>query len=205
MSCEIQKTQKSFAVQIKNQALKGKDPTAVTNLLTACKQACDSLRMHEGDEVWLFPEFMNGHTLANIKVRMILFLYDANRHEGTITTYAEVVNYRLGRYGTDTVTTKADDRIRNSKPIVLTPWEFSKTLWANNTVQQRLNRSGAARILCWRDQPQNMQHHASSVGGKPRGLVWRSGPSNAVPTGPRLRTSENRQERNLIDRRSKNN
>lgn len=49
---------------------------------------------------------MSGLALDSIKARSRLSFNDANKHEGTNTAYAGVVNYLLSRYTTDAVVAK---------------------------------------------------------------------------------------------------
>lgn len=69
--------------------------------------------MHERSAFWLFKKCMNGPAVATIKERLTILLNDANRDEGTITTYAGVVNHPLLRYITDAITAKTDDEVCN--------------------------------------------------------------------------------------------
>lgn len=72
---------------------------------------------------------MNGGALSAITKRLILPSNVANQHESTITTYAEAANDLLGRYATDLVIVKTDEKICNLNHISLTQWGFFKGLW----------------------------------------------------------------------------
>lgn len=64
---------------------------------------------------------MSGPALAPTKTRLTVSSNDANRHEGTIITYAKVISHLLKRYDADTVISKADEEIRNFKQALSTP------------------------------------------------------------------------------------
>lgn len=53
--------------------------------------------------------------LASIKERITLSLNDTYRYEGTILSYAGVVNYLLRRYENDAVIAKNDEEIQKFK------------------------------------------------------------------------------------------
>lgn len=84
---------KKVAVQVMDQASIVKDSTMVIDFFKEDNQACDSLRSTEDTFILLFQVFMHGPTLPAIKVRLILSSKDTNRHEGTIITFAKVVNH----------------------------------------------------------------------------------------------------------------
>lgn len=67
--------------------------------------------------------------LAAIKLHLTLFPNDANRQEGTTTTYGEVLRQFLTRYATDTIFAKDGEKIRNVKQGSLAPWGFFQKLW----------------------------------------------------------------------------
>lgn len=85
------------------------------NFFTEFKRVCDSLRTHKSAAFWLFREFMYGPTHAAIKAWLTLFWDNVNRHDWTIATYVEVVNHLLGRYPTDAVIRKADEKTHRFK------------------------------------------------------------------------------------------
>lgn len=63
---------------------------------------------------------MNSTTFAAIDARLYLPSKDASRHQGTITTYAEVSNHLQSRYATDAVIAKVDETINNYTQALLT-------------------------------------------------------------------------------------
>lgn len=69
---------------------------------------------------------MSRPMLADIKVRLTLQSKDANRHEGTITTYPVVINHLLRRYKIHAVITRARKDISNFEQGLLTPWDLSQ-------------------------------------------------------------------------------
>lgn len=59
-------------------------------------------------------------TLANNKAWLTLSPNDANRHEGTTTTYAVAVTHLPRRYATDAVIDQADEDIPSFVQVPLT-------------------------------------------------------------------------------------
>lgn len=80
---------------------------------------------------------MTGPELSFIKALLLLSSNNMNRYEGTITTYASVVNYLLRPYAMDAVVFKADESIRNSKKRLLAPEDFFQRL-CNGTMTRRI-------------------------------------------------------------------
>lgn len=58
---------------------------------------------------------MNGPVLLTINAQLILFFNGADRHDGTIITYAEVDNLLLRLYATGTFIVRANEQIRSLK------------------------------------------------------------------------------------------
>lgn len=58
---------------------------------------------------------MNGPALATMKAWLTLSSNNANRHEGTSTSYEDVINLLLMRYVTNAVIGKADEEISTFK------------------------------------------------------------------------------------------
>lgn len=116
------------AVQLKRQEVSGGGSISVVNVLTEFKRACESSRIHENTDIWLFQEFLNAPALPAIKAQLTLSSNNANRHERTITTYAVAVNHLLRRYATDAVIAESDGEIRSFKQSSLTPWDLSKSV-----------------------------------------------------------------------------
>lgn len=113
ISSEMQKMCKKVTVQIKDEVFNGKDKILLINCFTDSKLVCDSLRKHKGATVWLFSYFMNGPDLTATKMWLILLSSDANRHDGTTTTCAGILNHLWNRYATDTVFDKAEEELHN--------------------------------------------------------------------------------------------
>lgn len=120
--------QKNVPVQIKYQALNEKYSISMINYLTEFKRACDLSRIHEGTAVWLFWELVNGPTLASMKVRLTLSTNNSDRHDDTITIYAEVVYHLLRRYTIDAIIVKADEESRCFEQGSLKPCNFSQKI-----------------------------------------------------------------------------
>lgn len=72
---------------------------------------------------------MSGLALAAVRAQLSLSSSDANRHEGTITSYAEIVKYLLRRYAAEAVIAKANEKIQNFMQRSLLSWDFFQKLW----------------------------------------------------------------------------
>lgn len=109
---------------MKDQVFNGKDSIFVINILTELKKACDTSAIHESTAVWLFRDYLNSTTPAAIQAWLNLSRNDANWYEGTMTSYARVVNYLPMPYATDAVIGETDEYIQNFKNRSLAPWAF---------------------------------------------------------------------------------
>lgn len=95
VTSETQKMCKQVTVQLKDQAFIRNDSIPVTNFFAEFKPACGFLRIQEGVAVWLSRECINDPAPATISVQVTMSSSDANRHEGTITSYERVVSNGL--------------------------------------------------------------------------------------------------------------
>lgn len=102
---------KKAAIQTKDRQFNGEDFISVTHFLTDFKRPCDSSRTHEGATVWVLRKFMNSPDLDAIKAQLSLLSNGSNRHDGTITTYAEVVHHLLRLDATENIIMRADEEI----------------------------------------------------------------------------------------------
>lgn len=71
---------------------------------------------------------MNGLTISTMKARLTLSSNNIKRHEGNITTDAEVVNHFLRPCTADNVISNAHEKIKNFKQGLLTPWHLSQKI-----------------------------------------------------------------------------
>lgn len=72
---------------------------------------------------------MCGTVCKAIKTRLIPCAENANNHEGTIASFAGVVNHLLRSYIIDTVIAKAKEKLGNCKQGLLTPCNAGQDLW----------------------------------------------------------------------------
>lgn len=111
----------TFAVQMKEQAFKGKECILEIGFLTKVKRPCELPRFHESAAIWLFREFKNGLTIAAIKAQLTFSYIYKNRHKATITIYTKVVKHLLRLCYTEAVIERAEGGTPNFKKGSLTP------------------------------------------------------------------------------------
>lgn len=77
---------------------------------------------------------MNSPAFATIRMRLTFSTKYSNRHQGTITSNATVVNHLFRRYRNVTVVAKADEEVCRFKKGSLTPWVFPKVMRLDSDV-----------------------------------------------------------------------
>lgn len=75
------------AVQIKDQAFNRKDSISVINFSSEFKRTRNLSRIQDGAAAYIHRESMNCFDLTAIKAWLTLSWNDANKHDGSITTY----------------------------------------------------------------------------------------------------------------------
>lgn len=115
IASEMLMMRKEVAVQINEQAFSEKYPNSVINYLTELKRVYSSSQNHKGTTVLIFRDFMTSPALTAVKARLDLSSNDANKREGTITSYAEMVKHVMMRYTVDVVIAKADEEVPSFK------------------------------------------------------------------------------------------
>lgn len=99
---------------MRDQVLDRKDSISVINFLTEFKRARNHFRIREGALIRLFQELKNGLAYGGFKSWLTLSWNNADVHECTMKSYAEVVDNLLRRYFIDTIIAKADEAFLNT-------------------------------------------------------------------------------------------
>lgn len=90
MANKLNRMKPRTAVQMKDPTFYRKNRVSIIPFLQVFKAVCDACSSHDGVEVWLFRNYLNGPVEAVIKARIASPTKMALAQEGCLTSYSAI-------------------------------------------------------------------------------------------------------------------
>lgn len=131
VASNVAKFVKRLRSQLKETEFDESDPISVLAFLKEFRDACDSIGVHEGVAMWLFPHFMKKPASSSLSARLSSRKSKSSGlHDERLSSYVEVVNFMLATYATDDVIARAVKTLENYKQLPgMAPTDFAKRLY----------------------------------------------------------------------------